>query len=49
MPETKFINEIFEKDSLANFEKMLQGYRKAKQSSAWKENVDGLVEQTPNC
>lgn len=36
---------IFEKDSLANFEKILQGYRKAKQSSAWMENVDTLVEK----
>ena len=36
---------IFEKDSLANFEKMLQGSRKAKQSCAWMENIDTLVEK----
>jgi hypothetical protein len=34
---------IFEKDSLAAFEKLLQSYQKAKQSSAWIEKIDVLV------
>lgn len=34
---------VFEKDSLAAFEKLLLGYQKAKQSSAWIEKIDVLV------
>jgi len=36
---------IFEKDSLVTFEKLLQGYRKAKQSSAWEDKLDLLVDK----
>ena len=34
---------IFEKESLAAFEKLLQGYQKAKESSAWIDKIDILV------
>ena len=37
--------EKFEKDCLAIFEKMLQGYRRANQSSVWESNMDGLVDK----
>ncbi len=33
----------FEKDSLSAFERLLQGYQKAKESSIWIENMDDLV------
>ena len=37
------LSEKFERDCLAVFEKLLQGYRKAKQSGIWESNMDGLV------
>ncbi len=43
--DNNFDINIFEKDSIATFEKMLQGYQKAKQSSVCKNNVDMLVEK----
>jgi hypothetical protein len=43
---TKVFNtEKFEKDSLAIFEKLLQGYRKAEQSGVWKFKMNSLVEK----
>jgi hypothetical protein len=43
--EKEFCNEQFEKDCLANFEKLLQGYRKAKQINVWEDNLDALVDK----
>ena len=45
MKQKEFNNEVFEKDCLAIFEKLLQGYRKAKQSNVWESNMEGLVEK----
>jgi hypothetical protein len=43
---TRVINtEKFERDSLATFEMLLQGYRRANQSSAWVSNMDELVDK----
>jgi hypothetical protein len=43
---TKVFNaEKFEKDSLAIFEKLLQGYRKAEQSGVWESKMNSLVEK----
>jgi len=38
MIKTEVNTERFEKDCLAIFEKLLQGYRKAKESSVWESN-----------
>jgi hypothetical protein len=45
MNETEITTENFERDSLAAFEKLLQGYKKANQSLAWESNLDELVEK----
>jgi hypothetical protein len=45
MNERKITTENFERDSLTAFEKMLQGYKKAKQSLAWESNMDDLIEK----
>jgi hypothetical protein len=38
-------NEKFEMDSLAVLEKLLQGYKRAKESNVWESNIDELVEK----
>lgn len=45
MIKTEITTEEFEKDSLAVFEKLLQGYNKAKDHSAWESNVDNLIQK----
>jgi hypothetical protein len=45
MNETEITTENFERDSLAVFEKLLQGYKKAKQSLAWESNMDDLIDK----
>ena len=45
MKKEKFTNEQFEKDSLAVFEKLLQGYSKAMQSAAWSRRPNELIEK----
>ena len=45
MIEQKIVTENFEKDCLAVFENLLQGYRKAKESAVWESNMDNLVEK----
>jgi len=45
MTKKEFNTERFEKDSLAAFEKLLQGYRKAKQLSVWESKMDNLVDK----
>ena len=43
MTQQKIVAENFEKDCLAVFENLLQGYRKAKESTVWESNMDNLV------
>jgi hypothetical protein len=45
MIEQKIVAENFEKDCLAVFENLLQGYRKAKESTVWESKMDNLVEK----
>ena len=45
MNKREINSEKFEKDCLATFEKLLQGYRRANQSSAWESNMDELVDK----
>ena len=45
MIKNLFKTEQFEKDSLAVFEKLLQGYRKAKQSGIWESDMDNLIDK----
>jgi hypothetical protein len=45
MTKEVFNTEQFEKDSLTAFEKLLQAYRKAKQSKVWESDMDKLVEK----
>lgn len=45
MTEVEFYTEKFEKDSLAVFERTLQGFRKAKQSKIWESNMEELVDK----
>ena len=45
MMQQKIVGENFEKDCLAVFENLLQGYRKAKESTVWESNMDNLVEK----
>jgi hypothetical protein len=40
MNQREMTTENFERDSLTAFEKMLQGYKKAKQSLVWESNMD---------
>ncbi len=43
MTKREINTDNFEKKSLATFEKLLQGYRRATQSSAWESNMNELV------
>ena len=45
MIEQKIVAENFEKDCLAVFENLLQGYRKAKESTVWESKMDNLVDK----
>ncbi|MBS2101377.1 hypothetical protein KEM10_24060, partial [Carboxylicivirga linearis] len=45
MINQKIVAENFEKDCLAVFENLLQGYRKAKESTVWESKMDNLVEK----
>ncbi|MCT4643639.1 MAG: hypothetical protein N4A74_01535 [Carboxylicivirga sp.] len=45
MKQRKTVAENFEKDCLAVFENLLQGYRKAKESTVWESNMDKLVKK----
>lgn len=45
MIQQNIVGENFEKDCLAVFENLLQGYRKAKESTVWESNMDNLVEK----
>jgi len=45
MIKVEINTENFEKDSLTVFEKLLQGYNKAKDHSAWESNVDTLIQK----
>jgi len=45
MNQREMTTENFERDSLTAFEKMLQGYKKAKQSLVWESNMDDLIER----
>lgn len=45
MTQQKIVSENFEKDCLTVFENLLQGYRKAKESTVWESNMDNLVEK----
>jgi len=38
-------NDNFEKDCLAVFEKLLQGYKRAKESNVWEANIDELIDK----
>jgi len=41
----KQANETFENDCLAVFEKLLQGYKRAKESNVWESNIDELLDK----
>jgi hypothetical protein len=45
MIEQRIVAENFEKDCLTVFENLLQGYRKAKESTVWESNMENLVEK----
>ncbi|WP_430811608.1 MULTISPECIES: hypothetical protein [unclassified Carboxylicivirga] len=45
MNENQLTSDNLEKDSLAAFEKLLQGYKKAKQSYAWESDMEGLIDK----
>jgi len=45
MIKTEINAENFEKDSLKVFEKLLQGYNKAKESLVWESSLDNLIEK----
>ncbi len=45
MIEKDFSTDNFEKDCLAVFEKLLQGYKRAKQTSAWESEMNALVDK----
>jgi len=45
MMKNEFSTGEFEKDCLAVFEKLLQGYNRAKQTSAWETEINTLVER----
>ena len=45
MIENEFSTDDFEKDCLAGFEKLLQGYKRAKQTSAWESDMNTLVDK----
>ena len=45
MTKKNFSVEQFEKDSLAVFEKLLQGYRKTRQSKIWETEMDELIDR----
>lgn len=45
MTQQTIVGEKFEKDCLAVFENLLQGYRKAKESTVWESNMANLVEK----
>jgi hypothetical protein len=42
---SKELTKKFEKDSLAKFESLLQGYRKAKHLKVWENNIEGLTKK----
>jgi len=45
MIERDFSSEDFEKDCLAVFEKLLQGYKRANQTSTWESDMNALVDK----
>ncbi len=45
MKQQEIVAKDFEKDCLAVFENLLQGYRKAKDTAVWESKVDNLVEK----
>ncbi len=45
MIEAEITTENFEKDSLKTFEKLLQGYNKAKEALAWESNLENLIKK----
>lgn len=45
MKQNEFSTETFEKDCLAVFEKLLQGYKRATQTSTWESDINALVDK----